>query len=62
MDANALLLGLQEQSMREIRKLHSMLGGAKSTEKKRSREGIQQVTAGGRDGVPGGCVSILKKP
>lgn len=61
-NANALLLGLQEQTMREMRKPHSMLGGAKSTEKKRSGEGTQQVTARGRDGLPGGCVSILKKP
>lgn len=46
MNTNALLLELQEQSMREIRKRHSMLGGAKFTEKKSSGEGTQQVTAG----------------
>ena len=45
-DANALLLGLQGQTMRKMRKPHSMLGGAKSTEKERSGEWTQQVTAG----------------
>lgn len=45
-DAHALPLELQERTMREIHKPHSMSGGAKSIEKKRCGEGTQQVTAG----------------
>lgn len=45
-DAHALLLELQERTIWEIHKPHSMLDGAKSKEKKRRGEETQQVTAG----------------